>query len=139
MLKKIAIVTVAGLAFTLQASQSLATPFFACETGYQLGLNNSSTAVHCKAYINPKVKPISCPNVNFLGKQIGTFQYFKSGKDICRGTVTIAGVTQTTDHQPLNCPSGYTYRKNYQGNQDKCVKPGRWVYKAPTRQINSLP
>jgi hypothetical protein len=138
-MKKIATLTAAGLALSLQASLSFATPFFACENGYQLGLNSSNTAVHCKVYNQPKVKPISCPNVSFLGRHIGTFQYVKSGKDICRGQVTIAGVTQTTDHPPLNCPSGYTYRKNYQGNRDKCVKGGRWVYKAPTRQINSNP
>jgi hypothetical protein len=139
MLKKIAIVAAAGLALSLQASQSFATPFFTCETDYELGLNNTNTAVHCKVYINPKIKRISCPSVNFLGRQIGTFQYYKSGKDSCRGQVRIAGVTQTTDHPPLSCPSGYTYHTDYEGNRDKCVKGGRWVYKAPTRQINSQP
>ncbi|MGB0911350.1 MAG: hypothetical protein ACPGYT_13390 [Nitrospirales bacterium] len=68
---------------------------------------------------------------------MGTFPFSKSGKDICRGTMKIAGVTQTTDHDPLNCPSGYSYKKNYQGKKDRCVKSGGWTYKAPTVQFNS--
>jgi len=125
------------LAWILPAQQIQAAPYFKCQSGYSFDVNNAGTGAHCKKNLAPKVKPISCPNVNFLGKRIGTFPKAKSGKDICRGQVTVAGVTQTTDHQPLACPTGYSYKKNHQGNKDRCVKPGGWVFKAPTVQFNS--
>jgi hypothetical protein len=138
MLKKVVLIAVTGLGLSLQAKQSLATPFFRCESGYKFELNSTHTAAHCKKYGKTTIKPIPCPQVTFLGMSIGTFPYAKPGKDICRGQAKVGGVTQTTDHPPLNCPPGYSYKQNYQGNQDKCVKGG-WKYQAPTRQINSTP
>ena len=121
----------------LSGTQALALPYFKCQSGYTFDINNAGTGAHCKKKIAPKVKPISCPNVTFLGRRIGTFANAKSGKDICRGQIKIAGVTQTTDHAPLACPTGYSYKRNYSGNRDRCVKSGGWVFKAPTVQFNS--
>ena len=121
----------------LSGTAALAAPYFKCQSGYTFDMNNAGTGAHCKKQIAPKVKPLSCPSVTFMGARIGTFPYTKAGRDVCRGQTKIAGVTQTTDHAPLRCPTGYSYKQNYSGNRDKCVKPGGWVYKAPTVQFNS--
>ena len=127
-----------ALVFALCARDVLATPYFKCASGYTFHVNNAGTGAHCKKMVNDLVKPISCPNVTIpgVGSSVGTFPFVKPGKDICRGQVKVAGVTQTTDHAPLACPTGYSYKKNYQGTKDRCVKSGGWVYKAPTVQFN---
>jgi hypothetical protein len=138
MLKNILLVSVTGIGLCLQATQSLATPFFRCTSGYTFKLNSTQTAAHCRKRGKISVKPIVCPQVTFMGMTIGTFPYASSGKDSCRGQAKVGGMTQTTDHPPLNCLPNYSYEKNYQGIEDKCIRGG-WTYEAPTYEINSTP
>lgn len=128
---------IAALVATFIAPSASAVTFFKCDSGYTFALNSSESGAHCKKKSSDQVKSISCPQISFMGKTIGTFPYAKSGKDICRGTVTIAGNKNTTDRAPSACPAGYVYMKNYSGRTDKCVKSGKWNYKAPTKAFNS--
>jgi len=111
--------------------------YFKCPPGYNWQLNSGKTAVHCKRTTAPQVNNIRCPQVTvpLVKRRIGTFPSAKPGRDKCRGTITVAGVTQTTEHNPLSCPSGYRYRQNYSGNRDKCVKNGTTSIVAPTLRI----
>lgn len=131
---------VAGLFFCspyVSNNVASALPYFKCTSGYTFDMNNAGTGSHCKKQIAPKVKPISCPHVKILGTSVGTFQVSKYGKDKCKGTLKVGGVTNSTEISPVACPSGYSYKKNYAGNKDRCVKPGGWIFKAPTVQFNS--
>lgn len=131
------LVFAAPAALTSLASPADAAPFFKCSSGYTFHLNSSRTGAHCRKKIPDNVKPINCPNVNLMGRRIGTFQQAKSGKDKCRGTVRIGGVSNSTEIDPANCNTGYAYKRNHQGRLDKCVKSGGWIYKAVTVQFNS--
>lgn len=100
--------------------------WFKCAPGYNLTKHSRQDKVACRKYVGDKTTNIKCPAVNFMGRRIGTRPQVKSGKDKCRGTVTIGGISNHTEVEPLSCgPQGagtaYRYTQNHHGNADKCV------------------
>jgi hypothetical protein len=104
------------------------------------GLNlNRHDVTQCYRTTADTVQAISCPNVTFMGQSIGTFPSARPARDKCVGTVTVAGVTNTTEHDPGNCPAGFAYRQNHQGNTDRCVQAGQTQHQAPNQQFQASP
>ncbi len=124
--------------YSLFPASAGAETYYQCKQGFEWQLNSNRTAVRCYRASTATVKGISCPNVTvpLTKRQIGTFPVAKSGRDKCKGSFTVGGVTQSTVHNPLPCPSGFSYRQNYQGNRDKCVKQGQPIVLAPNKEIN---
>ncbi len=124
--------------YSLLPATAQAATYFKCPPGFNWQLNGNRSAVRCSRSTQAVVQNIRCPNVRIpvLKRSIGTFPTAKSGKDKCKGTFKVAGVSQTTEHAPLKCASGFQYRQNYSGNTDKCVKPGTTSVVAPTLRIN---
>ncbi len=119
-----------------------ADPWFKCEPGYTFRARPNSA--HCRKWIGDKTKNLRCPSTNFMGRRIGTSLRVKSGRDKCRGTLKIAGITNYTEVDPLDCgPQGaataYKYKRDHHGNADKCVMfrldgfflNNGWAFKKP--------
>ncbi len=112
-------------------------PNFLCQPGYNVDMNNPVTEPIAERKCSPRLNP-SCARMLLLwGEAWERFNKARSGTDICRGRLTVAGVKNTTDDAPLKCPSGYSYTRNYRGQPDRCGKPGRWIFNAPPLQFNS--
>lgn len=103
--------------------------FYKCQSGYTFKINNAKTGARCEVTRKGHVKPISCPSITVFGKSVGTFPQKKRGKDRCAGR-GVASVE--TSHDPLACSSGYSYKRDYRGTADKCVKANKLEIKAPT-------
>ena len=122
-----------------------ADPWFKCEPGYEFRAR--SNAAHCRKWIGDKTKDLKCPSITFMGRRIGTRLRVKAGRDKCRGTLKIAGITNHTEVDPLDCgPQGagtaYKYKRDHHGNADKCVMfrldgfflNNGWAFKKPENQ-----
>lgn len=104
--------------------------FYKCEPGHKFEIKRDKSGARCALTTRDQIKPISCPNITIAGKSFGTFPFAKSGKDKCKGNGRIAGVAG--EHNALACPRGFSYKTNYSGNKDKCVKKGKLTIKAPS-------
>ncbi len=115
-----------------------AATYYKCPPGFTWELSSNQSAVRCKRTSNAVVKNISCPNIKIpnFNRRLGTVPSTRPGRDKCIGTFTVAGVRQTTEHDPRACPSGFSYRQNYRQQRDKCVKPGTTSIVAPTLRVN---
>jgi hypothetical protein len=150
MLKRIVLrgVFLVGATFAMTPPPPVdADPWFKCEPGYTFRANGAGTAAHCRKWIGDKTKNLRCPSTNFMGRRIGTTLRVKSGRDKCRGTLRIAGITNYTEVDPLDCgPQGagtaYEYKMDHHGNADKCVMfrldgfflNNGWAFKIPDQQ-----
>ena len=100
--------------------------WFKCEDGYEMVVHSSRQKVACRYRVGDKTTNIKCPAVNFMGRRIATRPQVKSGRDKCRGTLTIGGISNHTEVEPLSCGNqgagtAYRYTQNHHGNADKCV------------------
>ncbi len=137
-----------GAAFFVATPILLETPaeaqdWFKCKDGYEMVVHRNRSKVACRMRVD-KTTNIKCPVVNFMGRRIGTRPQVKSGRDKCRGTLRIGGISNHTEVEPLSCgPRGggtaYEYKQNHHGNADKCVMfrldgffvRNGWVYSYP--------
>ncbi len=116
----------AAFAFSADSKPS----FYKCEPAYKFKIKHNKTGVRCELTTKDQVNPISCPSITIAGKSIGTFPQSRNGKDKCKGGTGVAGIAG--EHNPLACPRGYSYKQNYSGKIDKCVKKGKLTIKAPS-------
>lgn len=123
----------------LPAQTAEASPYWRCPTGWTYRVNSAGTGAQCWRRTSDDVKPINCPYVTFLGQSVGTFPQSRTARDKCVGGVTVAGVSNKTEHDPMPCPVGFQYRENHQRTADRCVKPGELQHRAPSAQFQSTP
>ena len=123
----------------LPAQTADAAPYWRCPTGWTYRVNSAGTGAQCRRRTSDDVKPIYCPNVTVLNKSYGTFPQSRSGRDKCVGGMAVAGVSNTTEHDPGPCPVGYQYIENHQRTADRCVKRGELQHRAPSAQFQSTP
>lgn len=121
--------------------------WFKCREGYKMVVHRNGAKVACKRKIGDKTTNLRCPRTNFMGRRIGTSLRVTAGRDKCRGTLRIAGITSYTEVDPLDCgPQGtgtaYKYKMDHHGTADKCVMfrldgfflRNGWVYEPPKLQ-----
>jgi len=125
-------ITLSSLFLFGALSAQSAPSFYKCDSGYTFKINNAKTGARCEKRIGAHIAGINCPKINVLGKEFGTFQQVKNGKDRCAGR-GVAGVE--ISHPPGKCLWGYSYKQNHQGKKDMCVKSGQLKIKAPTKKF----
>ncbi len=135
-LQSLVLILIVMSSYSLFPASVRAATYFKCPPGFNWQLNGNNSAVRCMRRSNAQVRNIRCPNVTFFNKRIGTVPSARSGRDKCVGSLTVLGVKQTTEHNPLRCPSEFQYRQNYSGQRDRCVKPGTTSVVAPTLRVN---
>lgn len=127
-----AAIILSGLFLFNSSSAQSAPSFYKCDSGYKFKINKAKTGARCEKTSSTLVRAINCPKIRILGKKVGTFQQTKNGKDRCTGR-GVAGVE--ISHDPLSCRSGYSYKKNYRGKKDFCVKEGKLTIKPATKKF----
>jgi hypothetical protein len=132
------VVLMAGQALA-PGQEAEASPYWRCPAGWTFRVNSAGTGAQCHRQVSDEVAPIDCPNINFLGRDVGTFPHARRGRDKCVGTVTVAGVNNRTEHDPGPCPAGFEYRVDHTRNGDRCVKPGGIEHRAPSSRFESTP
>jgi hypothetical protein len=137
----LAALAVTGAAAVLPGQSAEAAPYWRCPAGWSFRVNSNGSGAHCHRKVPDDVAPISCPNIQTPVGSIGTFQQAKAGRDVCAGETKIGGITNRTEHPAGPCVlPGSSYRQDYQGNTDRCVKTnGQLEYRSPTAQFESTP
>lgn len=128
----------AGLA-VLPAETAEAGPYWRCPAGWSFQINAAGTGAQCFRRTSNDVQPINCPNVTVFGQPVDTFVQARTGQDKCIGETRVAGVVNRTEHDPLPCPAGYSYRQDHVSTGDRCVKSGELQHQAPSARFESTP